>query len=53
MVMLYEGQLVQEGTPEEIRSTENALVRQFVRGEPDGPIPLRRSKIDYAEDLLA
>jgi hypothetical protein len=28
-------------------------VRQFVNGEPDGPIPLRRSKIDYEEDLLA
>ena len=51
--MLYEGRVVAEGTPDEIRSTENPLVKQFVNGEPDGPIPLRRSRIDYAEDLLA
>jgi phospholipid/cholesterol/gamma-HCH transport system ATP-binding protein len=53
MVMLYEGRIVEQGTPEEFRSTTNPLVKQFVNGEPDGPIPLRRSKVDYEEDLLA
>ena len=52
MVMLYEGRIVAEGTPQELRNTSNPLVRQFINGEPDGPIPLRRSKIDFAEDLL-
>jgi phospholipid/cholesterol/gamma-HCH transport system ATP-binding protein len=52
MVMLYEGRIVEEGTPEEVRNTSSALVHQFINGEPDGPIPLRRSKIDFAEDLL-
>jgi phospholipid/cholesterol/gamma-HCH transport system ATP-binding protein len=53
MVMLYEGRVVAEGTPEQIRSSTDPIVKQFVGGEPDGPIPLRRSKIDYEEDLLA
>ncbi|MBI4604203.1 MAG: ABC transporter ATP-binding protein [Planctomycetes bacterium] len=53
MVMLYEGRVVAEGPPEAIRATADPLVRQFIHGEPDGPIPLRRSKTDYAEDLLA
>jgi phospholipid/cholesterol/gamma-HCH transport system ATP-binding protein len=53
MVMLYEGHVVAEGTPQEIRASSNPLVRQFIHGEPDGPIPLRRSKVDYEEDLLA
>ncbi len=53
MIMLYEGRVVAEGRPEEIQTTENPLVRQFIHGEPDGPIPLRRSRINYEEDLLA
>jgi len=53
MVMLYEGRVVAEGTPDEIHASTNPLVKQFIHGEPDGPIPLRRSRINYEEDLLA
>ncbi len=53
MIMLHEGRVVAEGTPEEMRTSTHPLVKQFINGEPDGPIPLRRSRIDYAEDLLA
>lgn len=53
MVMLYEGRVVAEGSPEEIRASTNPLVKQFINGEPDGPIPLRRSRVNYEEDLLA
>jgi len=53
MVLLYEGRIVAEGTPEEFRNSTDTVVHQFVHGEPDGPIPLRRSKINYEEDLLA
>lgn len=28
------------------------LIRQFLRGEPDGPITRRRAETNYAEDLL-
>ena len=53
MVLLYEGKIEAEGTPAEFRQSTNPFVRQFVHGEPDGPIPLRRSKINYEDDLLA
>ena len=53
MAMLYEGRVVARGTPGEIRASSDPLVQQFIRGEPDGPIPLRRSRIDYEADLLA
>jgi len=53
MVMLYDGRIVANGPPSEFRDAEDPLVRQFVNGEPDGPIPLRRFKVDYEEDLLA
>ena len=32
IAMLYEGKIVETGTPEEIKNTQNALVRQFVTG---------------------
>ncbi len=53
MVILYDGKVVEKGTPDAIKNTQNPLVRQFVTGAPDGPIPLRQSFTDYAQDLLA
>jgi phospholipid/cholesterol/gamma-HCH transport system ATP-binding protein len=38
MVMLYEGKMVFSGTPQETRTTDNAMVRQFVEGSSTGPI---------------
>ncbi len=52
MVMLYDGRVVAQGTPEQIRNTDEPIVRQFIDGKPDGPIPLRLSKVDYETDLI-
>jgi len=38
IAMLYDGHIVFEGTVEEVEETENPVVRQFVRGEAEGPI---------------
>jgi len=38
IAMLYEGRIVLTGTVDEIRGTENSLVRQFVTGSAEGPI---------------
>jgi len=38
MVMLHEGKMVFSGTPQETRTTGNAVVRQFVEGSSTGPI---------------
>jgi len=38
IAMLYQGRIVHEGTPEEIRNTENEIVRQFITGSARGPI---------------
>ncbi len=38
IAMLYQGQIIEVGMPEEIRNTSNEIVRQFIRGEVEGPI---------------
>jgi phospholipid/cholesterol/gamma-HCH transport system ATP-binding protein len=35
IAMLYEGRVVEVGTPDEIRASENEVVRSFVEGRPD------------------
>ncbi|MDD5167567.1 MAG: ABC transporter ATP-binding protein [Syntrophales bacterium] len=38
IAMLYEGQIVAYGTPEEIQASEHPVIRQFLAGSVDGPI---------------
>ncbi len=38
IVMLHEGRVEFEGTPDEVRNTENAVVKQFITGSAVGPI---------------
>jgi phospholipid/cholesterol/gamma-HCH transport system ATP-binding protein len=34
-----EGRIVAQGTPDQVRNSDDPFVRQFVDGEPDGPVP--------------
>ncbi|UCE28392.1 MAG: ABC transporter ATP-binding protein [Candidatus Coatesbacteria bacterium] len=36
--MMYAGKVIQTGTPDEIKGTDNAFVRQFIEGLSEGPI---------------
>jgi len=38
IAMLYDGRIIEVGTPEEIRNTENPVVQQFTHGRAKGPI---------------
>jgi phospholipid/cholesterol/gamma-HCH transport system ATP-binding protein len=38
IAMLYEGRVIQYGTPDEIRNTTHPIVRQFIEGLTKGPI---------------
>ena len=38
IAMLYQGRIIEIGTPDEIKSTGNAIVRQFITGSAVGPI---------------
>jgi phospholipid/cholesterol/gamma-HCH transport system ATP-binding protein len=45
------GKVVAYGTPDELRESDDAEVRQFIRGEPDGPVRFHYPARPLAEDL--
>ena len=48
-----DGRIVAEGTPEVVRESNLPFVRQFVHGEPDGPVPFHYPAPEYRDDLAA
>jgi phospholipid/cholesterol/gamma-HCH transport system ATP-binding protein len=40
MAMLFEGVIIAYGTKDEVKSSENPIVQQFLQGAETGPIPL-------------
>jgi len=40
IAMLYQGKIIEVGTPDEIKDSPNAIVQQFVQGRSEGPIQL-------------
>ncbi|MCY1414511.1 putative ABC transporter ATP-binding protein [compost metagenome] len=47
-----DGQVLGQGTPEELMSSDNPRIRQFMKGDPDGPVPFHFPAPDYSADLL-
>jgi len=41
IAVLFEGEIIETGSPGEIRNTQNAVVRQFIEGKAEGPIKIR------------
>jgi len=52
IIILFYGNIIAEGTPDEIRHSDDPKVRQFITGSPDGPIPFTLTDKDYIEDIL-
>lgn len=47
------GKVAARGTPEELRKDKSDLVRQFMLGRADGPVPFHLPGPGYAEQLQA
>ena len=47
------GKVEFHGTPDQIRAAGLPSLRQFVYGEPDGPVPFHYPAPEYRQDLLA
>ena len=51
--VLSQGKVVGHGSPEALNRSESEWVTQFIKGEPDGPVPFHYPAPDYAQELLA
>jgi phospholipid/cholesterol/gamma-HCH transport system ATP-binding protein len=53
LYFVSEGRIIWHGTPEDVRHTTDPFVRQFVDGQPDGPVPFHYPARSYGEQLRA
>ncbi|MCU1729244.1 ATP-binding cassette domain-containing protein [Pseudomonas sp. 7P_10.2_Bac1] len=52
LYVVGDGQVLGQGTPEELMNADNPRIRQFMNGDPDGPVPFHFPASDYRTDLL-
>jgi phospholipid/cholesterol/gamma-HCH transport system ATP-binding protein len=50
-IMASPGHVIAHGRPEELSASTDPQVRQFIRGEPDGPVPFHYPAPPLAQDL--
>lgn len=46
------GRVIGEGTPEQLRHSDSALIQQFMSGAADGPVPFHYPASPYRDELL-
>lgn len=51
VIVLANGKIAAQGTPEEVRHSEDPLVKQFVNALPDGPVRFHHPGPDLTEDF--
>jgi len=44
--------ILAHGTPAELKQADNPQLKQFIGGEPDGPVPFHYPAADYKKELL-
>jgi phospholipid/cholesterol/gamma-HCH transport system ATP-binding protein len=53
LYFVSEGRIMASGTPQEVRASGDPIVRQFVDGAPDGPVPFHYPASSYRDELFA
>lgn len=51
--VIAKGQIIGAGTPEAIRQNTNPMVKQFMQGLTDGPVPFQYPAKDYEREILS
>ena len=51
LYFISEGRIAGEGTPDEVRRSQDPFVQQFVHGQTDGPVPFHYAARPYAVDV--
>jgi phospholipid/cholesterol/gamma-HCH transport system ATP-binding protein len=52
MYIISEGRVIGAGSPEELRVHPSTMVRQFMLGSPDGPVPFHYPAENFLDDML-
>ncbi|WP_332700407.1 ABC transporter ATP-binding protein [Devosia sp.] len=52
LYVVGDGEVLGQGTPDELMNSTNPRIQQFMQGEPDGPVPFHYPAVDYRDDLL-
>ena len=52
LYVVGDGQVLGQGTPDELMNSDNPRIRQFMQGEPDGPVPFHYPAQDDVQDLM-
>src|SRR5690606_41041872 len=52
LYVVGDGQVLGQGSPDELMNSDNPRIRQFMQGIPDGPVPFHFDAPDYRDDLL-
>jgi|TARA_R100001369_G_scaffold56858_2_gene83734 phospholipid/cholesterol/gamma-HCH transport system ATP-binding protein len=50
--VIADKKVVGQGTPDELRNNDTAIIQQFLNGAPDGPVAFHYSDDDFTTDLL-
>jgi len=50
--VLADKRIIAQGTPAELKLADNARLKQFIGGEPDGPVPFHFPASDYWQQLV-
>jgi len=51
VAMIHKGGIVEVGTPQQIRNSHNAYIKQFIDGLPEGPIDFFKEDVGFFEEL--
>jgi phospholipid/cholesterol/gamma-HCH transport system ATP-binding protein len=49
--VLADGRIIGQGTPDEVMHSSDPMVRQFLQGLPDGPVPFHYPAAPWSADL--
>jgi phospholipid/cholesterol/gamma-HCH transport system ATP-binding protein len=53
VIILANGKIAAQGTPDEVRHSTDSLVNQFVNALPDGPVQFHYPSVPVAQDFGA
>lgn len=52
LFVVGDGQVLGQGSPEDLLASADPRIQQFMQGRPDGPVPFHFAAADYKQELL-